>query len=127
MIGSFGEIVFSTFFGEIQTFDNLKRKISASYAEHSIINSKPKLEFTGNNLDEITMDIKLSSVFGLDPQKSVAKFLEYIENGTINPLIIGTKVFGDFVIPNSEEAFKFITLFGYVREINIAVTFKEYV
>lgn len=126
MVGSFGDIVFRTFWGEVQTFDNLKIKQAAEYAEHKVINEKPKLEYTGMSLKEITMDVKLSSTLGLDPNKTVALFREYIENGDVYPLVIGGNFLGEYVMQASDEAWKTITLLGFVREINLNLTFKEY-
>lgn len=126
VIASFGEIVFRSFFGFTMTFDNMQIESSSNYAEHAIIAGKPKLEYTGESLDEANIDVKLSSYFGVDPITSVKQFQEYRKTREINPLIVGSHVIGNFVITKLSEGIKKVDNFGLITTIELKVTFKEY-
>ena len=59
-IGSLGEIAFEVSnYDRIFTLNNYSKSISANYAEHDVIGSKPILEFTGPKLQTISFDVRI--------------------------------------------------------------------
>ncbi|MBQ9487275.1 MAG: phage tail protein [Selenomonadaceae bacterium] len=68
IIGAFGELVFEVSARRVVTFDSYKRTTKAKYATHEIIGRPPVLEFTGRELEEITLTITLISCLGVTPE-----------------------------------------------------------
>lgn len=124
-IGSFGKLVFSASADKVLTFDNFERTRSAEYAEHSIIQRKPKLEFVGSNLQEVSFDIQLNQKLGVNIADSLNLIQKYIDEHTNESLIVGSNVIGEFVIVSAKELHKYI-IKGTPIVVNISLNLKEY-
>jgi phage protein U len=131
-LGGFGEIVFTVNPFKTMTFTDAEHSSSVEYAEHKIINQKPKLEFMYKNADEVSLNITLSGSFGINPKEELKKFDEYMNNGDIFDLIIGngafneSNVLGEFVITSLSKKYKDVSFLGEVTKIDLSVKFKEY-
>lgn len=130
-LGGFGEIVFTVNPFQMMTFNNAEHTSSVEYAEHQIIGNKPKLEQTYLNADEVSVDIKLSSLLGINPKKQLKTFDEYMHDGDVYDLILGngmqeSNVLGEFVIVSLSRKYKEVNFLGDVTEIDLTVHFKEY-
>ncbi len=61
-IGTWGsKVKFSVSDKKQFTFQNMKRSSSGRWASHNIVGGRPKTEFLGPGMDEITMDVILSA------------------------------------------------------------------
>ena len=129
-IGSLGEIAFEVSnYDRILTLDNYSKSISANYAEHEVIGSKPLLEFTGAKLQTISFDIRISSYLGYNPRSQMAKLIEYCEQGAVLTFILGEARIGDnkWVIESlSEKAEQFMGN-GEILSCVASVNLKEYI
>ena len=103
MIGTFGAVVFETSSRKIHTFDDFERQGAAAFAEHAVIDGKPRLEFTGENLDEISFSIRLDAHLGVDPAGQVKQIRAIKAAGRAQTLIIGGVPLGNFVITSLAE------------------------
>ncbi|MFR1132389.1 MAG: phage tail protein [Enterocloster bolteae] len=89
-IGNWGSYLkFSTNDNRILTFTNFRRKISARTAKHSIIGTKPRLEYLGKDLESITFTIELNAMLGVKPYKEEQRLIKKV--GYVAPLVIGGK------------------------------------
>ncbi|MCP4021564.1 MAG: phage tail protein [Desulfobacteraceae bacterium] len=127
MIGSFGEIVFETSRKKIHTFDEFQRKRKAIFAEHAVLDDKPRLQHIGNGLDEITFSIRLDISLGVDPKGQLEKIHEIQEAGEAKKLIIGGDVFGTFVLEEIEESWAVIDNKGRLINADLNLNLKEFV
>ena len=129
IIGAFGELVFEVSARRVVTFDSYKRTTKAKYATHEIIGRPPVLEFTGRELEEITLTITLISCLGVTPEEEALKLREMCQRGEPNFLIIGNTVYGEneFVIDDVQESVLHWTGGGNVLTNKLDVTFREYV
>ena len=96
MLGSYGDIVFTVSNGKVLTFDGLEKDLSARFSKQEIHLNKPVLEFIGEDLAEIKLNIKLDTSLGINPKKQLDKIEASIKNGERKVLMIGTNVFGYF-------------------------------
>ncbi len=130
-LGGFGDIVFTVLPWKTMTFKDAEHSSGVEYHEHKVINEKPKLEFLYKNADEVTVNILLKSMLGVNPKAELKQFEEYMNNGDIYDLIIGngleqSNVLGEFVINGLSRSYKEVSFWGEVTEIDLKVTFKEF-
>jgi len=128
-IGALGDVAFEANVFKILTFDNLKRNGSSRWAEHNIIGDKPKLEFLGPSLEEISMDIHLNTIFNVTPATELETLRNYRDTGEILTFILGNTVVGSgkFVIQSISESHKAYTKAGKLIKANVTLNLKEYV
>lgn len=124
-VGSFADIIFETSSKRLLTLDGLEISKSANYAEHAIIQNKPKLEFTGVNLNEVSFEIQLNKKLGVDPVEIQELIDEYLIDAVSSHLIIGNKVIGEFVILSAKELWRHI-IDGTPAVVSVSISMKEY-
>ena len=127
MIGTFGNIVFETSSERIRTFDGFARKGSAAFAEHAVVDDKPRLQHTGSGLDEISFSVRLDISLGLNPSDELEKFRDILAAGDAQKLIINGKVLGAFVLTELEESWSRVDNKGRLMVANLNISLKEYV
>lgn len=125
-IGAFHNVVFEVSSHKVLTFDNYKRETSHNYAEHKILNAKPKLESVGKKLLEVSLEILLHGNLGVDVNSELSKLRELVENAEVDYLIIGEEVIGKFVIEDMSEDVETWNG-GKPLVVKASVKFKEYV
>lgn len=99
----------------------------ATYAELPIINGKPRIQLTGNSLEQITISIQLRAEYCV-PSDEIKNLQEWKTNGTILPIVYGNGDYlNDYVIVaisyNIEQALSD----GTAVEINAEIGLVEYV
>src|SRR6516225_4775101 len=128
--GLYGAVVFGKAEGRIMTFHEVERKYAGRYTSHMVHLSKPLLEWAGNDLLEIRMPVHLNSSWCGDPNRLLAQWHLFHENGMFAPLIIGGKPMGPgmslFVITEIQETHKAWLPGGTLISVQIELTFKEY-
>lgn len=75
-----------------KTLDSLNRDASYRWTEHQIIGSKPKLQFDGENLENIKFNIHLNAAFNVNPSKSAQDLKEYGKRENTLDLFLGVKL-----------------------------------
>ena len=105
MIGSLKGVVFEVSDSLIKTFKDLSRNSRAKYETHNIIGRKPKLEFTGYELDDIQFNMQLNSSLGLDPVKQIDVLRGYKEKREVLTFIFTCKAAYSVFFVCNESAF----------------------
>jgi phage protein U len=122
MYAQLGEIRFEALKG----FSSLSDKKEALYAEHALIDGKPRLQRTGNALDEFTIGIKFHVSF-CDPEAEYDALNRYRDDGEVLPLIYGTGyVEGNFVITSLNRTVNDTSATGEYIDIDVSIGLKEF-
>ena len=102
-------------------------KREASYAEHALLDGKPRLQNTGNALDEYQLSVFVHAQYA-DP-KALFKQLDTARiDGEVLPLVNSTgEYLGDFVITNIDPEVMQTDALGNWVAANIAFLIREYV
>lgn len=126
MIGSLKGVVFEVSDSLIKTFRDLQRSSKAKYETHNIIGRKPKLEFTGFELDDIQFNMQLNSSLGIDPVKQIDALRTYKDNREVLTFILAKKVLGQFIIEEVNDNYDSIDNKGNIVKANVSIKLKEY-
>lgn len=129
-IGSLGEVAFEVSGPDkIFTVSNLSRNISAKYAEHEVIGTKPLLELTGAALQTISFDIQIGYDWGHGPAEEIDKLIKYCESGAVLTFILGNGPIGDnkWVIESVSENAEWFDGTGNITYAKASITLKEYI
>ena len=120
-------MVFTSSSNLVRTFSDLRQRNGARYAEHEVIGKKPKLEFVGPGLEEISFKVQLMRELGVDPDKELKVLQEMRDKGEAALLIFGETKIGKFGITelSSEEGPRSNT--GAATWIDVELSIKEYI
>jgi hypothetical protein len=128
--GLYGTILFGRALGRIATFHEVTRRYTGRFGAHMVHRQKPLLEWAGNDLLEIDMQINLNASWCGNPNFHLAEWHYYQENAIAAPLIIGTKPMGPglslFVVTDLSETHKHWLRGGQLLAVELSVSFKEY-
>jgi len=98
----------------------------SSFAEHALINIKPRLQPTGNNLEEIELSIRLRAEF-VNIASTKAALKNSKDTAEILPFMYGSGEYkGDFVITKISESIIFTLDDGTPVEVALSISLKEY-
>lgn len=128
-IGQWGSsIKFSVNSDKQLSFKNMKRTSSSRWASHNIIGKRPKMEFLGPDMDEISLDVVLSAEMGVRPRSEMKKFRVACKKGEVHYLYIsGKKVCANkLAIKSVSESWDEIWSAGELVRAVVTVTFSEY-
>lgn len=123
MFAQLGKIQFST----LKTFGSKSERGSAIYAEHAMLDGKPKLQRTGVSLTELSISIYFHHSF-CNPKEELAALKAARDNGEVLPLLWGNgEVEGDFVLVDMDATTEEAATEGTVLSYTVELTLKEYV
>lgn len=112
-------------FEGLKGFSNFSHERGVNYAQHELINGKPRLQAVGDNLDSISFGMYLHSEF-TNPEADVEALRLAMQNREILPLILGNgRVLGFFVIPNFSQINSFTDPLGNLIEVTLSVELLE--
>ena len=120
VIGNLGDlIVFEVSSEKIQTFSSLTRSVKGKWTTHDIISNKPKSEFLGADLSDISFAVTLSVNHGE----------EAVEKGEHFPFVLGGRLIGenDWKITSMSETYSTIIADGKIAQAKVNLTLQEYV
>jgi phage protein U len=121
MFGTFGDITFDI----LTAPQSFSIKKETEFAEHARINNKPKLQKTGEKLDDLSIQLQFHKAF-CTPESEVAKFENLRKSATINSFLLGTGEFiGSFVISAINKTITDAFDNGALLCVTLDVTFKE--
>lgn len=126
MIGNIGDITFVASESKLRTFQQLTKDYAARYATHEVIGKKPVLEFIGPDIIKANLTIRLESAKGVVVQDEIDAINTIIESGEDQPLFIGKKYFGQFVIKSMNENDSVTDNKGVIRLATITINLEEY-
>jgi phage protein U len=127
-IGSFGDIVFEVSNKKTLTPKDFDRNGSARWNDHEIIGHKPKSEFSGPGLEEVSFTLILKAELGINPTKQLEKLRKMRDTGKVAPFIIGGKPISQnyWSIQQLSESYKTIDNEGNILSAEVNVSLKEY-
>lgn len=121
MYAQLGDIVFDGLKG----FSDYSNRKSASIAQHAVIDGKPRLQKTGDMLDQITLGMLFHASFCV-PEDEIAKIDTALMTGSILPLITGLgESLGNFVIAERATRIEHMFPNGRIRSATVSVTLLE--
>ena len=128
-IGIWGNrIIFETSDRRLLTFSGMTKKVSGKYAKHSVIGQKDYPEFTGPGNRNISFKMLLDVSFGIKPREIMDSIEEAVENGEVNYLIVGGRMFGKnkYYISSVSEALNVVMSRGEIVQATLNVSMEEY-
>lgn len=125
LTGLFGKVPFVSSSAVVYTFKDLSVSRSARWATHEIIGKKPKLEYIGPGLTEVSFNIQLNSSLGTPPLVALIMLKEMLEKKQPERLLIGPDYLGKFVIESIGEERKYHNNFGICVSAEVSITLKE--
>ncbi len=128
-VGKWGsKVKFYVDTGKQLSFTGMKRSSSGRWAAHNIIGQRPKPEFLGPSMDEVTMDVVLDASMGINPRKTMKAFRFACKKGEAHYLRInGKKVCKNkMAISSVEEHWERLWNKGELVRATVTVTFSEY-
>ena len=125
-IGSLGDIPFETSASFVRTPRDISRKISSRYETHYVLGAKPRLEYLSEDLDSITLQIRLVEMGALQPEADLARLADLCRQGKAVPLILMGVRCGNVIIESVTERWRGKGESGPFR-IDATLELKEYV
>lgn len=128
MIGSFGDVIFYVSRDSARTLKDLVRSEGGRYATHDIHLKKPKLEFLGPGLSDMSFKMEFHASRGMNPIKETDKLIRMQRDGEYHFFILGNKRFGMkyFVLKSVSIDFKVIDNKGVVLLAEADIKLEEY-
>lgn len=124
-LGVLGLIPFVCSSSAVLTFRNLSVERSDRWATHDVIGNKPKLEYVGPNLLQVSFEIQLNSSLGVTPIASLIALKELMDLHEPQRLLIGPDYFGKFVIESMSESRKHHNGFGICISADVTLNLRE--
>jgi len=124
-IGAFGDLAFEVSAQDVFTLHALSRKRSATYARHETLNGRPLLQSVGLELWEIEISVKLDRNW-CDPEARIAQLEQAQAAREHQPLAIGGRAFGNFVLQSLDEAVKRLGGTGEILVAEVKLSFVEH-
>jgi phage protein U len=122
MYAQLGDIIFDALIGPESYDDNQE----TDYALIPLINRKPKLQRTGEKLQEINLTISFRDQFCI-PEEQTKILQDKRINGEVMTLTWGSgDIEGDFVIKSIKKVINALSPFGQMRDITLTVALIEY-
>ena len=128
-IGHIGKkIVFETSDAKIFNFSKMQRTVKGRWASHSRVGKKPRKQFLGPDLDQVTFTITINAEHGVKPRKTVENIEKLIRTGKPQTVVIGKKKVGShkYAITEISESWETILNEGEVVKIVCDITLEEY-
>ena len=114
-------------FSLITYFEGIETKFAADYAEHALIEGKPRLQWTGDKLDEISWEIVLHAGF-CDPESELLKLRQVVSEHKALPLVFANGDHkGYFVATEVSVTSRQVMRDGGAIWIDARLTLREYV
>ena len=128
-VGNWGRhIKFSVNSEKQLSFHDFKRSVKGRWADHPIINEKPKKEFQGPDSASVTVEVTVSAHMGASPKDVIKKLEEACEKGKIDYLYVGGKKVGKgkMYLESIGETWDEIWNKGELAKATLSLTFSEY-
>lgn len=126
-IGNLGDVIFEVSANRVRTFDQFKRSSKARFARHDLMESKPRLQHVGSDLDEISFEIRLDIGLGINPEKELEKIRAILASGEDQLLMVGSKKVGRFVLESAEEAWPKVDHDGHIIVATVTLKLVEFI
>lgn len=122
MFAVLGEAIFDN----VKGFKNLSRKNKTAFAQHDLINTKPRLQHTGEDLEELSFDAYFHVEF-CNPKTEIDRLQTYRKNANVLALVIGNgEFYGYYVITDLSHSPEFADVNGNIFSATVSVSLKEH-
>jgi phage protein U len=114
-------------FDLITYFDGFDSTFAAEYAEHSVIEGKPRLQYTGAALDEVRIRMAFHQAF-CDPETELARLKDALASHGAMALVLGNGDYkGWFVLTEVSARAEQTNKTGTLVAAEVNVTLREFV
>jgi phage protein U len=114
-------------FDLITYFDGFESQFGADYAEHALIEGKPRLQFIGDKLDEIRIQLAFHLHY-CDPEAELAKLKDALAAHQAMALVLGNGDYkGWFVLTDVQATSKHTDKAGTLIALDASITLREFV
>lgn len=118
-----GDITFDL----ITYFEGMEVKFGADYAEHALIEGKPRLQWTGDKLDEASWSLVFHAGF-CDPERELLKLKTAVSKHEAMPLVFSNGDYKGWFVPTEVSVTSQQTMTdGTSVWIEVKLTLREYV
>jgi hypothetical protein len=125
IIGTLGTLDFEVSSKVVATLDGLSISSKARIAKHDILGSKPKLEYQGLDLMDVSFNIYLNLSLGVSVNKKLREINDLF--GMRLDLAIGSKYYGEFLLLGVDQNVKYHTKNGNIHAVEVAIQLQEYI
>lgn len=128
-LGSWGkDLIFSVSSEKVLTFKKMGRETSGRWANHVPTYGKPKREFLGAELEQLSIDITLNAFLGVNIEKTLKKLRGAVKTGRANYLLLGGKRVANYKYTLIKVSEEYNTVYhdGFISEADVRLTFMEY-
>src|ERR1700728_4076219 len=120
-------ILGTVLFQAISSPETFESKRGWTFAEHKTVESTPLLQWTGNELEEISLDISLHVAFA-NPTADLAALVAAGKSHSALPLVFGNGTHrGWFVITKLTETAKKLADDGTIIAVGVKLELKQWV
>lgn len=129
-IGYFGkDIVFKVSRKQAYVVQNFSQKLSGRWSDSTPIGQKPRSEFNGPGLRQVSFTMLLNVSLGVKPKDVLRKLRRIVGFGLVDYLVIGKSRIGfhKFKITSISESWDVILNKGELASAKVDVTMEEYV
>lgn len=126
VVGIFGKLPFVCSESVMLTFSKLSRERKARWAKHDVIGKKPTLEWIGEDLNSVSLSIRLDTNLGVPPIVGFKLIEKMQASKEPHILLIGGEMLGRYVIDSVSETRKFHTGLGICQVAEVTLNLTEY-
>lgn len=121
MFGQLGKIAFKL----LPSFEEITESQKYNYAEHQVIEGKPKLQYVGDSLEEMNIKISFHSSF-CTPETQLATLKTLAESHKAIPFILGSgRYLGRYFIEEISSTHRQSNAFGFLISIETNIKLKK--
>ena len=125
ILGKYGGVLFQVDAKKVITWQAFSRSSTARYARHEVLHRKEALEFTGQNISSISIDIQLNAHLNISPMAEIDKLQEMLASGKSYPLTVGGRMHGRFALEKIDENWKTADGHGRIIVAEVALSLLE--
>lgn len=126
-VGSLGSIVFEVSADRVLTWNTASRTGRARWAKHERLGRKPLTEFTGADLEQFELAIRLDAVLGVNPSTQLDALRDIRDEGEPKILTLGGAVQGYFALENLSETWRNTDGRGRLVLVDVSLSLTEYI
>ena len=128
LIGTFGDVIFTTSRWRTLTFSQLSTTTAANYANHDLLTGKPRKQFIGAQPQGVSLDIMVRLDLGVSPRLMIKELRRMAEAGEAHRLIVGGAPVTNLplVITSMSESWDTVYNGGQLFQASISLTLEEY-
>lgn len=127
-IATLGNVTFEVSGDTVKTFSEYARKTQGRWALHEIVLKEPQAEFLGPGQGELSFNVVLNSLLGVDPEAELEQLRNMAYAGETAILVIGGMPVGkgEWYVESVDEADAVFDREGACVKVSAQLALKEY-